>query len=187
MNACARVAFAAMAILLPLAGCSSPGSDLPPVPPPTNLSSSYRLGAGDRLDIRVLGANELNGTYDVQDDGTIRMLMIGKVPAAGLTSDQLASNIAQMLRAGRYITKPFVSVSVTTYRPFYILGEVARPGAYPYAAGMRVLSAVADAQGYTYRANQNFVVITRDGRKGKAGVLATIQPDDIIQVPERYF
>ena len=186
MNRVARVTLAAVTILLPLTGCSSPGSDLPPVPPTQNLAS-YRLGSGDDLDIRVLGANELNGRYIVQDDGTIRMLMIGKVPAAGLTSEMLAGNIAEMLRAGRYITKPFVSVSVVTYRPFYILGEVARPGAYPYASGMRVLSAVADAQGYTYRADQNFVVITRDGKDGRAGVLSSIRPDDIIRVPERYF
>ena len=109
MQPVARIVLAALTILLPLAGCSSPGSDLPPVPPTQNLSS-YRLGAGDNLDIRVLGANELNGRYIVQDDGTIRMLMIGKVPAAGLTSEMLAGNIAEMLRAGRYITKPFVSV-----------------------------------------------------------------------------
>jgi polysaccharide biosynthesis/export protein len=186
MNPYTRAALAALAVLLPVAGCSSPGSDLPPVPPPQNLSS-YHLGSGDQLDIKVLGANELNGRYTVQDDGSIRMLMIGKVPAAGLNSEQLAENIAAMLRAGRYITKPFVSVEVATYRPFYILGEVTKPGAYPYASGMRVLSAVADAQGYTYRANQNFVIITRDGREGKAGVLSSIQPDDIIKVPERYF
>ena len=186
MNACARSFLAVLAVMLPLYGCSSPGSGLPPVPPTQNLAS-YRLGAGDDLDIRVLGANELNGRYIVQDDGTIRMLMIGKVPAAGLTSEMLAGNIAEMLRAGRYITKPFVSVAVVTYRPFYILGEVVKPGAYAYASGMRVLSAVADAQGYTYRANQNFVVITRDGKDGKAGVLSSIQPDDIIRVPERYF
>jgi polysaccharide export outer membrane protein len=182
----ARAALAAVTILLPLAGCSSPGSNLPPVPPAQSLAT-YRLGAGDELDIKVLGATELNGKYIVQDDGTIRLLMIGKVPARGLTSEMLAGNIAEMLRSGRYITRPFVSVSVVTYRPFYILGEVVKPGAYPYASGMRVLSAVADAQGYTYRANQNFVVITRDGKDGKAGVLLSIQPDDIIRVPERYF
>jgi polysaccharide biosynthesis/export protein len=181
-----RAVLTALTLLPLLAGCASPGSDLPPVPPRQNLSS-YRLGPGDTLDIKVLGATELNGRYIVQDDGTIRMLMIGKVPAAGLTSQALAENIAEMLRSGRYITKPFVSVEVTTYRPFYILGEVAKPGAYPYATGMRVLSAVADAQGYTYRANKDFVIITRDGKNGKAGVLASIQPDDIIRVPERYF
>jgi polysaccharide biosynthesis/export protein len=186
MNRVAHAALAAVMILLPLACCSSPGSDLPPVPPTKSLAS-YRLGAGDDLDIRVLGANELNGRYIVQDDGTIRMLMIGRVPAQGLTSDMLAGRIAEELRAGRYITKPFVSVAVFTYRPFYILGEVVKPGAYPYASGMRVLSAVADAQGYTYRANQNFVVITRNGKEGRADVLSSIQPDDIIRVPERYF
>jgi polysaccharide biosynthesis/export protein len=186
MKPVARVVLAVLTIFLPLAACHSPGYDLPAVPPTENLAT-YRLGAGDNLDIRVLGANELNGRYIVQDDGTIRMLMIGRVPAAGLTSEALADSIASMLRSGRYITRPFVSVEVVTYRPFYILGEVARPGAYPYASGMRVLSAVADAQGYTYRANQNFVVITRDGKDGKAGILASIQPDDIIRVPERYF
>jgi polysaccharide biosynthesis/export protein len=181
-----RLVLAALTVLLPLAGCSSPGSDLPPVPPAQDLSA-YHLGPGDSLDIKVLGANELDGRYLVQDDGSIRMLMIGKVPAAGLTSEALAENIVEMLRAGRYITKPFVSVSVVASRPFYILGEVAKPGAYPYATGMRVLSAVADAEGYTYRANQNFVIITRDGKDGKAGILSSIQPDDIIRVPERYF
>jgi polysaccharide export outer membrane protein len=186
MNHVARAALAAVTILLPLVGCSSPGSDLPPVPPAQSLSS-YRLGSGDELDIKVLGATELNGRYIVQDDGTIRLLMIGKVPARGQTSEMLAENIAELLRSGRYITKPFVSVSVVLYRPFYILGEVVKPGAYAYASGMRVLSAVADAQGYTYRANQNFVVITRNGKDGRADVLSSIQPDDIIRVPERYF
>src|SRR5712671_6087962 len=77
--------------------------------------------------------------------------------------------------------------SRSTSRPFYILGEVARPGGYAYAGGMRVLSAVAAAQGYTYRANQQYVIITRNGEEGKAAGLTPIQPDDIIQVPERYF
>jgi polysaccharide biosynthesis/export protein len=185
MKPCMRAILAALTLLALLAGCS-PGHDLPPVTPPQDLSG-YHLGPGDTLDIKVLGANELNGRYIVQDDGTIPMLMIGKVPAAGLTSQALAENIAEMLRAGRYITKPFVSVEITTYRPFYILGEVAKPGPYPYATGMRVLSAVADGGGYTYRADKNFVIITRDGKNGKAGILAAIQPDDIIRVPERYF
>jgi polysaccharide export outer membrane protein len=185
MNPGVRFVWMALTIFLPLAGCSS-GSDLSPLPSKPD-TSSYRLGPDDKLYIKVLGANELGGTYQVQDDGTIRMLMIGKVPAAGLTSEALASNITEMLKSGRYITRPFVSVSVVTYRPFYILGEVARPGAYPYASDMRVLSAVAAAQGYTYRANQNYVIITRKGKEGRADALSSIQPDDIIRVPERYF
>jgi polysaccharide export outer membrane protein len=116
--------WAAFTILLPFAGCSSPGSDLPMLSPTPDLSS-YHLGSGDRLDIKVLGADELAGQYTIQDDGTIRVLMIGKVPASGFTSEQLEKNIANQLTAGRYISHPQVSASVLIYRPFYILGEVA--------------------------------------------------------------
>jgi polysaccharide biosynthesis/export protein len=167
-----------------LASCS-PGGDLPLLPPPDNLS--YHLGAGDRLEIRVLGADELNGQYSVQDDGTIRILMIGQVAAAGFTPEQLERKIEEKLKAGRYITQPHASVAVLAYRPFYILGEVSSPGGYPYASGMRVLSAVAAAHGYTYRANQDYVIITRNGEDKRADVFSAIQPDDIIRVPERYF
>lgn len=173
-----------LALLWLLGACSSGGLPELSSAPPT---APYRLGPGDQLDIKVLGADELRGPYVVQDDGTISMLLIGKVPAAGLTVDQLDKEIADKLTAGRYISHPQVGVSVMAYRPFYILGEVARPGAYPYASGMRVLSAVAAAQGYTYRANQDYAVITRGGNEAKGIELTPIQPDDIIRVPERYF
>jgi polysaccharide biosynthesis/export protein len=185
MNAYVPIVSAGLMIGLLFLACCSPGSDLPPLPAAPN-TLSYQLGAGDRLAIRVLGADELTGEYLVQDDGTVRVLMIGKVPAAGGTSEQLETKIAQKLKAERYLTNPQVNVSVVSYRPFYILGEVTKPGGYPYASGMRVLSAVAAAQGYTYRANQDYVIITRDGEDKRADDLSSIQPDDIIRVPERY-
>jgi polysaccharide export outer membrane protein len=172
-------------VVLAAVGCS-PGSNLPTLPPKPDLSS-YHLGPADRLSIKVLGADELAGEYLVQDDGTIRMLIIGVVPAAGLTPDQLERNIEAKLKAGRYITDPHASVAVLSYRPFYILGEVASPGGYPYASGMRVLSAIAAAHGYTYRANQDYVIIVRNGEESRADIFSSIQPDDIIRVPERYF
>jgi polysaccharide biosynthesis/export protein len=186
MNPYVRIIWVALTALLPLAGCSSPGSDLPALPPKADVAS-YHLGAGDRLEIKVLGADELAGQYSVQDDGTIRMLMVGDVPAAGLTPEQVQIKIEEKLRAGRYITQPHASVAVLNYRPFYILGEVARPGGYPYVSGMKVLSAVAAGGGYTYRANQDYVVVTRNGEDNRADALISIQPDDIIRVPERYF
>lgn len=179
-----RAVMALIVVVLLLAGCS-PGSDLPTLTAPEGLA--YHLGAGDRVEIRVLGADELNGQYSVQDDGTVRMLMIGQVDAAGFTPEQLERKIEDKLKAGRYITQPHASVAVLIYRPFYILGEVSTPGGYPYASGMRVLSAVAAAHGYTYRANQNYVIITRNGEEKRADVFSAIQPDDIIRVPERYF
>src|SRR5258707_4405775 len=123
---------AVLAIVSALVGCSSPGSNLPTLPPKPDLSS-YHLGPSDRLGVKVLGADELAGEYLVQDDGTIRMLIIGVVPAAGLTPDQLERNIEAKLKAGHYITDPHASVAVLSYRPFYIFGEVARPCGYPYA------------------------------------------------------
>jgi polysaccharide biosynthesis/export protein len=186
MNPYVRMVWVALMALSILAGCSSPGRDLPPLTAKPDVSS-YRLGPGDRVEIKVLGADELAGQYSVQDDGTIRMLMVGEVPAASLTPDQVQAEIEEKLRAGRYITQPHVSVAVLNYRPFYILGEVARPGGYPYVSGMKVLSAVAAGGGYTYRANQNYVIITRNGEDSRADILLSIQPDDIIRIPERYF
>src|SRR6516162_2239987 len=138
MNPYLRIAWVALIALFAVASCS-PGSGLPEIA--ANPDISYHLGPGDSVLIRVLGADELNGQYIVQDDGTIRMLMVGQVRAAGLTPDQVQAQIEDQLRAGRYITQPHASVEVVIYRPFYILGEVARPGGYPYVGGMRVLSA----------------------------------------------
>jgi polysaccharide export outer membrane protein len=180
-----RIVQVALLALLPVAGCS-PGSDLPMLTAKPDVSS-YHLGPGDKLEIKVLGADELNGQYTVQDDGTIRMLMVGEVRVAGLTPEQVQANIENKLKAGRFITQPHASVAVSSYRPFYILGEVASPGGYSYVSGMKVLSAVAAAHGYTYRANQNYVIITRNGEDSRADVMSSIQPDDIVRVPERYF
>jgi polysaccharide export outer membrane protein len=185
MKPCFRIVQVALVALVLLTGCS-PGRDLPELATKPDVSL-YHLGAGDRLDIKVLGADELNGQYSIQDDGTIRMLMIGEVRAAGFTPEQVQTEIEDKLKAGRYIKQPHASVAVATYRPFYILGEVASPGGYPYVSGMKVLSAVAAAHGYTYRANQNYVIITRNGEDSRADVMSSIQPDDIIRVPERYF
>jgi polysaccharide export outer membrane protein len=185
MDSYVRLLLVALITLCPLAGCSS-GGDLPELPAQANISS-YHLGPGDRVEIKVLGADELNGQYSVQDDGTIRMLLVGAVPAAGLTPDQVQANIEAKLKAGRYLTQPHASLAVVSYRPFYILGEVASPGGYPYVSGMKVLSAVAAAHGYTYRAKQDYVIVTRNGEDMKADIMSSIQPDDIIRVPERYF
>jgi len=185
MNPYVRNLWMTLTALFALAACS-PGSGLPELTTRPD-TSAYHLGPGDRVEIKVLGADELNGQYSVQDDGTIRMLLVSAVPAAGLTPDQVQANIEERLRAGRYLSNPHASVAVLVYRPFYILGEVASPGGYPYVSGMKVLSAVAAARGYTYRANENYVIITRNGEDRRADTLTYILPDDIIRVPERYF
>ena len=185
MKSFVRIAWVALVAIFSLGACS-PGSNLPELAVKPDVSA-YHLGPGDRLEIKVLGADELAGQYSIQDDGTIRMLMVGEIPAAGYTPEQVQTKIEEKLKAGRFITQPHASVAVLNYRPFYILGEVASPGGYSYVSGMKVLSAVAAAHGYTYRANQNYVIITRNGEDSKADIMSSIQPDDIIRVPERYF
>jgi len=171
---------------LPLAGCPSQGSNLPALESAKTDDANYRLGPGDKVHMQVLGVEDLTGDYTVGDIGTVSSPLIGEVKAAGRTRAQLEREIEQKLAQG-YLKNPKVSITILAYRPFYIFGEVTKPGEYPYASGMRVMSAVATAGGYTYRANQNYVLVTRDGEERKAALDAAIQPDDVIRVPERYF
>jgi polysaccharide biosynthesis/export protein len=176
MTSCLRTILVTLTALVPLAACSN----LPTLP---EKPSPYRLGAGDELEIKVLGAEELTGVYSVQDDGTIKMLLIGEVPASNLTPGQLENEIDQKLVAGQYLKQPQVSIVILQYRPYFIMGEVPGQGAYPYVSGMKVLTAAAAAGGYTTKADQNYVIITRNGKDYKADPTTPIQPGDIIHVP----
>ena len=186
MRSTIRTVLAALVIVLPIAACSSQGSNLPPLEAAKTDDTNYRLGAGDKLHIQVLGSDELTGDYIVGDNGAVSTPLIGDTKAGGLTRAQVEREMERKLAEG-YLKNPKVSVSILSYRPFYIYGEVTKPGEYPYASGMRVMSAVATAGGYTYRANESFVVVTRNGQERKASPDTPIQPDDVIKVPERYF
>jgi protein involved in polysaccharide export with SLBB domain len=150
----------------------------------------YRLGAGDKVRVTVYGENELGGEFAVDGGGYIRLPLIGEVKAAGLSARNVETEVEKQLKDG-YLVAPRVNVEVTAYRPFYILGEVNRPGPYPYVNGMTVLNAVALAGGYTYRANEKVGVIRRNGQSKEERLpldqTIKIYPDDIITVKERFF
>ena len=150
----------------------------------------YRLDAGDRLRIVVFGQEGLTNSYAVDAGGAITMPLIGAVHARGLTPAELANAITGKLRGG-YIREPYVAVEVEAYRPFFILGEVAAPGQYPYVPNMTVESAVAIAGGFSPRAQKASVDLTRTDRNGatRAAVpLGTLlRPGDTIVVGERWF
>ena len=151
---------------------------------------TYRLDSGDRVRIIVFGQDNLSRLYSVDTAGRIAFPLIGNVEARGLSTTQLGSEIEGKLRKN-YIKDPKVSVEVDAYRPFFILGEVTKPGQYPYVNGMTVESAVAIAEGYTERAKQRMVRLTRKF----GGVMSTVmvptdypvQPGDTIYVLERFF
>lgn len=154
------------------------------------FASGYRVGAGDRLSIRVAGETDLTGEYVVDPSGILSMPYVQSVPVAGLTSGDIEKLIVQRLRAG-YLRDPKVSVQPVNLRPFYIMGEVTTGGSFPYQGGLTVQQAIAVAGGYGARADQGAVLITRRSATGtktyKVPVTTQVYPGDIIFVRERWF
>ena len=150
----------------------------------------YHLGAGDKVRVIVYGEESLSGEFFVSGGGTISFPLIGEVPAAGQNVTSLQEAIAARLRDG-YLKEPRVSVEVLTYRPFYILGEVNRPGEYPYTNNLTVMNAVATAQGFTYRADTKRVFVKRavDASEQAYPLTSTtpVAPGDTIRIGERFF
>jgi polysaccharide export outer membrane protein len=171
--------------LVLLARCGA----LPPLP--KAAMADYRLGAGDQVRIVTYGDERLSGTFRVGDNGKIDMPLLGSVMARGDTSDGLAASIAAALRSHQLMQNPSVSAEIVAYRPVFILGEVAHPGRYPYEPGMTMLTVVAIAGGFTYRAQRDDMEVERTAEQGVvqgiAPSTAEVEPGDVITVRERYF
>jgi protein involved in polysaccharide export with SLBB domain len=167
-------------------GCAGGTASLPPLPQASASEGPYHLGPGDKLKITVFGSDDLSGDSVVSDTGVLSLPLIGDLKATGLTPTQLSEAMRKRLADG-YMRDPKVSISVTTYRPVYVIGEVTRPGEYPYSSGMSVLNAIALGGGYSYRANQDYAVVTRDNHDYRASGPSHIAAGDIIRIPERYF
>jgi polysaccharide export outer membrane protein len=152
--------------------------------------SAYRLDAGDRLRVVIYGQEGLTNTYAIDAGGSITMPLIGAVPARGRTPAGLAAEITGRLRRG-YIREPSVAVEIEAYRPFFILGEVAAPGQYPYVPNMSVESAVAIAGGFSPRALRDRVTLTHTDNSGSMRVVVPLgtplRPGDTVLVGERWF
>jgi len=158
-------------------------------PMPVADDAAYRLDAGDKLRVVVYGQEGLTNTYAIDAGGSITMPLIGSVPARGRTPTGLASEITAKLRNG-YIRDPSVAVEIESYRPFFILGEVAAPGQYPYVPNMSVESAVAIAGGFSPRAQRDRVTLTHtDGSGPMRSVVplgTALSPGDTVLVGERW-
>jgi polysaccharide biosynthesis/export protein len=160
------------------------------VPMPVAFDAAYRLDAGDKLRVVVYGQDGLTNSYAIDAGGSITLPLIGSVPAQGRTPAGLAAEITGKLRNG-YIRDPSVAVEIESYRPFFILGEVAAPGQYPYVPNMSVESAVAIAGGFSPRALRDRVTLTHaDGSETSRIVVplgTALGPGDTILVGERWF
>jgi protein involved in polysaccharide export with SLBB domain len=151
----------------------------------------YRLGASDKIRVITFGEDSLTGEFFIGGSGKVSLPLIGEVQAAGLSISQFQKEVETALKQGEFLKDPHVSVEVLTYRPFYILGEVNKPGEYPYSNGLTVLNAVATANGFTYRANDKKVFIKRQDANQEQEFPLTSQllvaPGDTIRIAERYF
>ena len=160
------------------------------VPIPVAYDTAYKLDAGDRLRVVVYGQEGLTNSYAIDAGGSITMPLIGSVPARGRTPAGLASEITGKLRNG-YIRDPSVAVEIEAYRPFFILGEVAAPGQYPYVPNLSVESAVAIAGGFSPRARRDVVTLTHTDGSGLVRSIVPlgtpINPGDTLLVSERWF
>jgi polysaccharide export outer membrane protein len=159
-------------------------------PMPVAYDVAYHLDAGDKLRVVVYGQEGLTNTYAIDAGGSITMPLIGSVPARGRTPAGLAAEINGRLRNG-YIREPSVAVEIESYRPFFILGEVAAPGQYPYVPNMSVESAVAIAGGFSPRARRDRVTLTHTDSSGSTRYVAplgtALSPGDTVLVGERWF
>lgn len=185
-----RATLQAFALVLtlstPLAGAVSAVPQSSEERPPV-----YTLDSGDKIRVVVYGEQSLNGEYSIGPAGDIAFPLIGNLPAKGKSIAELQAAITAKLASG-YILDPRVSIDVLSFRPYYILGEVNRPGQYPYATDLSVDQAVASAGGYTYRASKSKIFIRHLGQSevevklGKSKPV-WVRPGDTIRVGERYF
>jgi protein involved in polysaccharide export with SLBB domain len=149
-----------------------------------------KLQPGDKIRVTVFGEDKLSGEYELDQSGQISLPLAGTVQALGLTQAELEHALAKKFQS-QYLKNPKVTVTIATLRPFYVMGEVTRPGEYPYKSGLNVLTAMAVAGGPTYRASRTTVQIQRLGETGlreyPISASVPILPGDVIRVPERYF
>lgn len=156
----------------------------------SNAVVAYRFGVADKVRITVFNEPTLSGEFTVSSNGMLSLPLIGDLAVQGKTTQEVITLITTSLADG-YLRDPRVSIDVLTYRPFFILGEVSKPGEYPYSNGLTVMNAVATASGYTYRANKKKVFIKRAGETEEKRFDLTpgleVQPGDTIRIGERYF
>ncbi|HEX3982631.1 MAG TPA: polysaccharide biosynthesis/export family protein [Acidisoma sp.] len=173
-----------------LASCAPAGSDLPPLPP-LKETGTYHLGPGDHLRVIVYGDKELSDVFAIGDDGMISLPLAGDVQANGITAAALAAAIAGQLAKRGMMQDPSVAVEVASYRPIFILGEVQRPGQYPYEPDMTVIAAVSLAGGYTYRAVKGYEAVVRtQGDRTEHGLTQPedrLAPGDVVTIFDRVF
>lgn len=192
-----RLLMPALGLMLPLGmvACESQ-------PPTTALQQSsqvtqtmrmaeYRVAPGDRVRVIVLSDPALSGEYEVDSVGVISPRMADRVPVIGMTTAEIEEMLRTRYQADGTLRAARLSVDLVARRPFYVLGEVGRPGSFPFVSGINVAQAVAIAGGFTRRASKTRITIQRFnqtmGMEETVTEDSPVGPGDILRIPERWF
>ena len=170
-----------------LAGCAATPAPCATAAAPETAVAGYRLGPGDLVRVIVFRQPDISGEFRLDGDGDLALPLAGEIRAGRLTTRELEQAIGARLRDANYLLNPQVSIQVLTYRPFYIVGEIRRPGEYEYQNGMTLINAVALAGGYSHRAKAAAATIERGACIVPARPDTPVLPSDVIRVPERFF
>ena len=182
--------FVALALLFLVGACTGLDSNAMSVATESGSVTALQLAPGDKIRVTVYGEDKLSGEYQIDNAGSLSLPLAGTMQAAGLTKPQLEQELTRQLKS-QYLRNPKVTVDVVSFRPFYVLGEVAKPGEYQFRSGLNVLSAIAIAGGATYRANGSKVLIQRSGSaeitEYPQSPTVLVMPGDVVRLPERFF
>ena len=153
--------------------------------------SSYKLGSGDMISVRVLGEDDLRREkVRLSDAGSMSFPVLGEIKVRGMTVGALEDYITRGLK-GRYLLNPQVTVTIDEYRNFYVNGMVEKPGGYPFAPGLTVRKAITLAGGFKERASREKINIIRDDdpkqTPRKVDLNAPVLPGDIVTIEESFF
>jgi len=179
-----RSAFLALLMLsLAVMGLSAPSAK-------AASDNDYRLGSGDKILISVYGEEDLTIETLLSDSGLINYPFLGELKVTGLSLGKLEALIIKGLK-GDYLINPNVQVSIIEYRPFFINGEVEKPGGYPFQPGLSIAKAAALAEGFTERASESKIFVVRGDDASqtpvKVNLNTLLRPGDIVTVQQSFF
>lgn len=182
------MAAALFAVALGLTGCG--GTDRAPIASQVTVSE-YPLQPGDRVGISVFGQDDLKTEATIPPDGQLEIPLIGPIEAGGKTVAELRDDLTVRLNES-FLVDPQVTIEILKYRPITVLGEVSRPGRFDFEPGMSVQDVVALAGGFSRRAEEDEVVLTRrfagsEPIERTALPTTALFPGDVIRVRRRWF
>ncbi len=143
------------------------------LPVPTEKST---IGEGDVFTMEIVGEEGLPKEYQVASDGSVDLPYLHTVQVTGLEPQEIARLVRKLLMEKQFLSDPSVVVQVKEYnsRRVTIMGQVSKPGTFPYKTGLTLIQALSQAGGVTGIANLDKVNLTRRTGNGSRTVVISI-------------